>query len=89
MMIGKAKDGFLSYLNPGEEEKMALDIIERCEIGCVSITVVDDDGTLMDALWGGLKRAVERKNTDLCDDILGSIRYIDSERMKCDDYFEK
>ena len=89
MMIEKAKDGFSIYLNPGEEEKIALDIIERCEIGCVSITVVDDDGTLMDALWGGLKRAVERKNTDLCDDILGSIRYIDSERMKRNDNFEK
>ena len=86
MLIGKAKDGFSIYLNPGEEEKMALDIIERCEIGCVSITVVDDADTLKNVLWDGLKRAAERKDADLCDDILGAIRHINGEEMMSDEF---
>lgn len=85
MMIGKAKDGYSIYLNSRKEEKIALDIIERCEIGSVSITEVDDADTLKNVLWDGLKRAAGRKDADLCDDILGAIRHINVEEMISDE----
>lgn len=85
MLIGKDKDGFSVYLSSGEAEKIAIDIIERCEVGCVSITVVDDADTLKNVLWDDLRRAAVRKDADLCDDILGAIRHINGEEMISDE----
>lgn len=83
MLIGRDKDGFSVYLSTTDEEMIAKKIMNRCEIRRIAITVAEDDeSSLLEALWSGMEYSARRTNEELCDDILGSIRYVNGEEMK-------